>query len=139
MIIYLYTLNNIKPQQLQGFFEGWLAPPSPEKLFQILENSDDFVLAKDDLSGMIIGFATAITDGVLAAYIPFLEVLPAYRKQGIGKQLMLLLIEKLQNLYMIDLICDNELLPFYESIGLKPATGAIMRIYQNQSGTPKQV
>jgi hypothetical protein len=30
-------------------------------------------------NGRVIGFITAVTDKVLSAYIPLLEVLPAYR------------------------------------------------------------
>ena len=43
----------------------------------------DFVVAQVP-SAQVVGFVTATSDGVLSAYIPFLEVVPAYRSRGIG-------------------------------------------------------
>ena len=39
------------------------------------------MLARDD-AGRVVGFVTAISDGVLSAYIPLLEVLPEYQGAG---------------------------------------------------------
>ena len=41
----------------------------------------------DEQFNQIVGFITAISDGVLSAYIPFLEVFPAYKSKGNGKEL----------------------------------------------------
>jgi ribosomal protein S18 acetylase RimI-like enzyme len=65
----------------------------------------------------VIGFATAISDGVMSAYIPFLEVLPEYQRQGIGTELIRRLLGQLDGLYMVDLSCDAALQPFYERLG----------------------
>ena len=43
--------------------------------------------------------------------------------------------EELSHLYMIDLLCDEELLPYYEKQGMTKATGALIRNYKNQNGT----
>lgn len=83
----------------------------------------------------MVGFITAITDGVLSAYIPLLEVLPAYRGRGTGSELLRRLLQKLDHLYMVDLLCDAELQPFYERMGMRPATGMMIRNYAKQSGT----
>jgi hypothetical protein len=37
----------------------------------------------------VVGFITAISDGVLTAYVPFLEVLPAHRRQGVANPQLL--------------------------------------------------
>ncbi len=50
----------------------------------------------DDENGKFVGFITAITDKILSAYIPFLEVLPEYQRQGIGKELVKRMLEKRQ-------------------------------------------
>ena len=42
--------------------------------------------------------------------------------------------EELKNLYMIDLICDENLIPYYEKLGMQKATGALIRNYDNQNG-----
>ena len=54
------------------------------------------------------------------------------RGQGIGSELVHRLLARLSHLYMIDLICDPELQPFYARLGLKPYTGMIRRNYERQ-------
>ncbi len=90
------------------------------------------VLALD--GDQVVGYITAITDGVLAAYIPHLEVLPPYKGQGIGTELLRRIFDQLQHLYMIDLICDADVQPFYDRVGMIRYTGMIKRNYDRQSG-----
>ena len=85
------------------------------------------VLAVDDQNSRVVGFVNAISDGVLCAYIPFLEVLPAYQRQGIGDELVRRLLKLLDNLYMIDLTCDRPLQKFYERFGMRSSTGMMIR------------
>jgi hypothetical protein len=42
--------------------------------------------------------------------------------------------DELSHLYMIDLICDSELIPFYEKLGMSKSYGAIVRNYEMQNG-----
>ena len=135
MINYTFTTKGISPEQLKGFFAGWPNPPSPETHLRLLKNSDEIVLAIDQEAKRVVGFITAITDHVLSAYIPLLEVLPEYRGRGIGKELVDSMLVRLGDLYMIDLICDQELQAFYAKHGMFEATGMMMRNYDNQSGT----
>jgi len=134
VIEYRTSLKNITGPQLDGFFEGWPAPPSPEMHLKLLEQSDCIVLATETESGQVVGFITAVTDHVLSAYIPLLEVLPEYRKQGIGKTLIRRMIELLNGIYMIDLTCDSDVQPFYKSVGMQPMSGMMIRNYDFQSG-----
>jgi len=134
MINYTFTTEGISPEQLKGFFDGWLNPVSPETHLRLLRNSDEIVLAIDRETKRVVGFITAITDHVLSAYIPLLEVSPEYRGRGIGKELVDSMLERLGDLYMIDLICDQELQAFYAKRGMREATGMMMRNYDNQSG-----
>lgn len=134
MIEYTDSLAGIGHDDLRGgFFEGWTNAPSPETHLRLLENSDAFVLALEE-SGTVVGFVTALTDGVLCAYIPLLEVLPAHRGGGIGHELVRRALSKLDDLYMVDLLCDPGLRPFYASMGMSPATGMMVRRYTNQAG-----
>lgn len=133
-ILYQDTLKGIVPEKLNGFFIGWPNPPTPKVHFAILENSSAFVLAVDERTEQVIGFITAVSDGILAAYIPLLEVLPEYQNRGIGTLLVDRMLEKLDDIYMIDLMCDAELQPYYEQLGLTKANGMIKRNYHRQSG-----
>lgn len=139
MIRYTPDLDGITAERLQGgFFVGWPNPPSPEMHLRILQNAYRVVLAVDDAAENqpVIGFINAISDGVLAAFIPLLEVLPTYQGQGIGTELTRRMLEALQPLYAVDLLCDESLIPFYQRLGLIPATGAACRNYAMQSGCP---
>jgi len=136
MVLFTDSLDILTPDQLQGFFVGWPNPPSPETHLEVLKNSDAVVLAIAEETGAVIGFITAISDRVLSAYIPLLEVLPAYQHQGIGKQLVQKMLHKLQHLYMVDLLCDPELQGFYGQFGMISATGMMQRRYENQAGNP---
>lgn len=133
MITYMDSPDGITVAHLRGgFFAGWLHPPTPETHLKLLHGSDHVILARDD--EQVIGYITAISDGVLAAYIPHLEVLPAYRGQGIGSELVRRMLDQLRHLYMIDLMCDPDVQPFYERLGLRRYSGMIYRNYERQSG-----
>lgn len=131
MIVYLDSLDKIKPQNLTGFFVGWPSPPTPETLYKLLKESDKFIIAFDEEADKAVGFITAITDNVLSVYIPFIEVLPSYQKKGIGKELMQRMLEQYKDFYMIDVVCDEEMRPFYEQFGMKPLTAMVKRNYKN--------
>ena len=134
MITYVHTLEDISPEQIDGFFVGWPDPPSKEVHFRLLHSSDEVVLAIDKNSDKVVGFITAITDQVLSAYIPFVEVLGNYQGRGIGKKLVGLMLDRLKDFYMIDLLCDEDLQGFYEKLGMSKARGMMVRNYEYQSG-----
>ncbi|MFH1374683.1 MAG: GNAT family N-acetyltransferase [bacterium] len=134
MAAYVDSIDGVTADRLQGFFVGWPNPPSAETHLRILAGSDHVVMAIDDKSDRVVGFITAISDGVLSAYMPLLEVLPDYQGQGIGKELMRRMLEKLRGLYMIDLLTDRELETFYSPLGLKPGFAMVIRDFERQSG-----
>jgi len=131
LIVYVDDLSQTKPRNLGGFFTGWKNPPSKEKLLEILRNSDYVVLAVDNETGNVIGFINALSDKVLYAYIPMLEVLPAHQGQGIGTKLVNLMLEKLKNFYAVDLCCDEEIESFYQHFDFHKVSGMIKRNYKN--------
>lgn len=132
MIKYTSSLEHITKDMLQGFFVDWPNPPSSKSHLKILKGSYIVWLALKDKR--VIGFITAISDGVLSAYIPLLEVLPEYQNMGIGKELVSRMLESLKHLYMIDLLCDKKLQGYYNKFKMTNATGVILRNYERQSG-----
>lgn len=116
MIEFRETVGGLGAAALRGFFVGWPEPPSAERLLALLSASTHVTLALD--GERVVGFAAASSDGVLSAYVPLLEVLPEYQSRGIGTELMRRLLAQLDELYMVDLACDEELVPFYERLGL---------------------
>jgi GNAT superfamily N-acetyltransferase len=75
---------------------------------------------------------------VLCAYIPLLEVLPAYQHQGIGATLFARMKDRLRNYYAIDLLCDEAVQPFYQRLGMQPMHGMGLRNYARQSGRAEE-
>ena len=70
MIKYTNTLEDITPDSLKGFFVNWPNPPSQAKHYEILEKSSHFWVAIDKQTDNVVGFITAISDEVIASYIP---------------------------------------------------------------------
>jgi GNAT superfamily N-acetyltransferase len=139
MIEYLNSPDGIKPEQLTGFFVGWPKPPSTETHLKLLQGSSHVVLAMETESGRVVGFVNAVSDRVLSAYIPLLEVLPEFQGRGIGGELVTRLMAKLDGLYMIDLVCNEDLIPFYERFGLVPShtmqvVSMMKRDFDHQAG-----
>jgi len=133
MIDYTNKLENISEEMLSGFFVGWHNPPSQSAHMSILEGSYCVWLAIDKRVNKVVGFINAISDGVLSAYIPLLEVLPEYRNVGIGGELITRMLESLKGLYMVDLLCDKNLQGYYAKFGMHDATGSFSRNYDRQS------
>ncbi|MCW2921067.1 MAG: putative acetyltransferase [Thermoleophilia bacterium] len=130
---YTDALDGVAPASLRGFFVGWPDPPTPQTHLRLLHSSYAAIVAIHD--ERVIGFVTAISDGVLSAYIPLLEVLPEFQGHGIGMELVRRMRDRLADLYMVDLLCDDDVAPFYERVGgFSPARGFSVRTYSMQSG-----
>lgn len=132
MIIYQTTTSNITPAQLTGFFTHWSKQPSADTLLKILQGSDHIVIALAQETQKVIGYITAISDGVSCAYIPHLEVRESYRGKGIGSKLVRSILDEIGDLYMTDLMCDDNLAPFYTRLGFTACGGMIRRNYSKQ-------
>ncbi len=139
MIVYRESTEGVTPAALAGFFVGRPNPPDADTHLRILDHSDAFVLAVEEERSRVVGFITAITDHVVAAYIPHLEVLPPYQGQGIGRALVERMLVRLQDLYMIDLLCDADVEDFYAGLGFQKAGGMCVRNYENQAGARQPV
>lgn len=134
MIDYMTSTDRLALEQLGGFFVGWPNPPDPATHLRLLQQSAHVVLAIDSETQRVVGFITAVTDGVLSAYIPLLEVLPAYQHRGIGGELVERMLDRLRDIYMVDLLCDQELQRFYSEFGMQPCHGMMLRNYTHQCG-----
>ncbi len=108
--------EGLRSEDLAGFFVGWPSAPSLDDRLGILRSADEVVVCRIP-DGAVVGFATAITDHRFAAYIPLVEVLPEYQGRGIGSQMVQTLLERLRCCYMVDLVCDEDVVPFYERLG----------------------
>lgn len=126
MITYLDEPGAIRAEQVgEGFFVGWPTPPSAQQLVDVMDGSYRRVWALD--GDRVVGYINAISDGVLTAFIPWLEVLPEYQNQGIGQELVRRIVASLEDMYSIDLACDDHLIGYYERLGFFEGTAMVMR------------
>ncbi len=127
VIYYTDDLAAVRENMLDGFFAGWPRRPSAGQHLAVLRGSYRSVVAIDDAEDRVAGFVNMISDGVLTAFIPWLEVLPAYQGQGIGSELMRRILDGTDRFYSVDLVCDAELIPYYERFGMRGLTSAMLR------------
>jgi ribosomal protein S18 acetylase RimI-like enzyme len=125
-VTYTDKLCDISADTLKGFFVGWRSPLTSKQHYDVLCGSTHFVAALN-ADGRVVGFVTALSDGVNSAFIPLLEVLPEYQHRGIGGELMRLMLSKLDGIPNIDLTCDPDLQPFYERFNMFRSAGMILR------------
>ena len=121
---YQDDLEGITPDDLDGFFEGWPRRPSAQQFHQMLQRSTFVVLATED--DEVVGFISANSDGMNAS-IPLLEVRPEARGRGVGRALVTRMLDLLADHYAVDVVCDDDLVPFYEQFALVPLRAMIRR------------
>ena len=127
MIYYTDNLASVREDMLHGFFAGWPRQPSARQHLAVLRASYRSVVAIDDAHQRVAGFVNMLSDGVLTAFIPWLEVLPGYQGQGIGSELMRRILEGTEGFYSVDLVCDEPLIPYYARFGMRSASSALLR------------
>lgn len=132
---YRDDLCGVDADQLDGFFEGWPRPPSPGQFLVVLSGASYVELAwRGD---RIVGFISANSDGMNAS-VPLLEVLSAARGRGIGTALVTRMLDRLSDHYAVDVVCDEDLVPFYERFGLVPLRAMVSRQPGNAPSTTDQ-
>ncbi len=125
VISYNTDVSDLAEGDLAGFFVGWPTPPSPAQHLAVLRGSYRVVIARS--GSEIAGFVNMISDGVLTAFIPWLEVRPEFQRRGIGSELMRRILAEGGHLYSVDLTCDESLRPYYERLGMAALTGMGLR------------
>ena len=134
-ITYTHKIDTLSPPQLRGFFADWPEHPDPDTHLEILRSSYAVWLAIDQ--ERCVGFINALSDSVFYAYIPLLEVLPEYQGQGIGTELVRRMLETLESMYAVDIVCDESVAPFYNAKGFSRCVGMAKRNYANQGAANK--
>jgi ribosomal protein S18 acetylase RimI-like enzyme len=132
-ITYTDNIDKVKATALEGFFEDWPNPPDPSRHLKILAASYKVWLAMD--GEKCVGFINALSDGILHAYIPLLEVLPVYQGLGIGTELIRRMEQSLEKVYAIDLVCDEHLTGYYQRLGFTQIIGMAKRNHEFQDGS----
>ena len=120
------SLKNLPSEQVQVLYESvqWSAyTKDMPKLIRGIENSEIVITAwnEEELAGLI----RCLTDFETIAYIQDILVKPAWRKQGIGDELMRQTLAKLSGIRQIALMTEDGeavkgLHAWYRSHGFQP-------------------
>lgn len=116
------TNKDLHPANILALYSdaGWTNyTKDMPKLMRCIANSLDLISAWD--GDKLIGLIRTIGDKETFIYIQDILILKEYKRQGIGRKLMKLILEKYQDVRQIVLLTDSELeqKSFYESMGLK--------------------
>ena len=97
----------------------WLHEHDPSHIPALVRSSFAFAIAVDQISGRAIGMGRVISDGVADAYIQDLVVLPEYREQGVGKNILQTLLRFCysRKITWIALIAEPGTEEFYSRLG----------------------
>src|ERR1044072_3739389 len=125
IVTYQAGVDGVSAADLAGFFVGWPSPPSPDRRLDLLRGSSHVGVAPDGEPG--VGFVTALSDGVLMAYVPLLEVLPEYQHAGVGTALVDRVLDELGELYGVDGCCYDAVVPLYARFGFQRVIGMVLR------------
>ena len=110
---------------------NWSSAQKPDRLLQALHHSHTVITAWD--GEILVGLGSAISDGFMVAYFPYLVVLPEYQRQGIGKEIVTRLLKQYEDFHQLALIADGKAIKFYKRMGFEPAGGCkALWIYDGQ-------
>lgn len=129
---YVFT-NDLAPDAVAHLFSqtAWTKTRTPEQIAWMLK-STPLILAAFD-SDRLIGVARVITDDLFRAYIEDVIVDEAFRGQGIGRELMEHLMDRLVHVEEITFNCEEHLIPFYEKFGFERFDMPFMHIWRGGS------
>jgi GNAT superfamily N-acetyltransferase len=74
----------------------------------------------------LIGFARAVSDGILRAYVEDVIVSPGWRGTGAGRALLAGLVEQLRTVPVVTLFCSPDLVRYYEASSFKKTRQVVM-------------
>jgi ribosomal protein S18 acetylase RimI-like enzyme len=110
----------------------WKEEYDPAEIRRIIEGSFGFAVAIDTASGRAIGMGRAISDGVSDAYLQDLIMDPRFRRRGIGRSIVSVLVAycKKSGISWIGLIAEPGSENFYIPLGFGRMEGHVPMIYR---------
>jgi len=128
---WLYSQNEIDWEALSDLYKvAPLGNKNPEDLEKAFSNSMFKCFVFDDEK--LIGVGRGLADGIDCSYICDVAVLPDYQGAGIGKDIVLNLVEQSKDHKKIILYAYPGKESFYKNLGFQRMNTA-MAIFKNQS------
>lgn len=130
-------VDNWSKEEIVALYKSagwWKESYDPSAITQLITGSFAFAVAVNPSLGKAIGMGRIISDGASDAYIQDLVVLPEYRGQGIGKQLVNALLARClsKGVLWIGVISEPGQDGFYSPLGFKTMDSHIPMRYQTE-------
>lgn len=119
--MFSYSISNyFNKQEIVSLFKsvGWKSADYPGQLFSSITNSETVVSARNSRSELI-GLMTAVSDGGMNVFFPYLLVNPRYQGRGAGKNIVEIMLGKYIGTYRKILICSTANVEFYKKCGFE--------------------
>lgn len=111
------------PAELRSLYQhyGWWKDRSCEDIRTAVNNSEEFIAARETETDQLVASARVLTDYVYTGKILDLIVHESYRRHGLGTEVMEALLDRpsLQNVATLTVNCREGLVPFYEKFGFE--------------------
>jgi ribosomal protein S18 acetylase RimI-like enzyme len=116
----------IPPRAVRELYDhvGWTRPASEEALAEVLKAGPAVGAWNRD---KLVGFVRALSDGHLVAYVEDVMVHEGYRHSGVGRKLMVRLLEEIGSVAKVNLFCEAPVVRFYEGSGFRQTSYLLMQ------------
>jgi GNAT superfamily N-acetyltransferase len=125
ILVVPHGVRAIPPDGVIGLYRavGWWPERTAEQIGSVLSASPAAGAWRGE---RLIGFARAVTDGVLRAYVEDIVVAPDQRGHGAGRELLACLMQVVAPVPLVSLFCAAELVPFYETCSFRATRQRVM-------------
>jgi GNAT superfamily N-acetyltransferase len=129
MITLRDDVEGLVDSDLEGFHAQWSYPMPGARVLAMLCGSAVRVVAVEqgERDARVVGYAAAISDGAVFAYLSSVEVRESHRGRGLGRALVQRVLDRCRELYAVDLLCDEGLVLFYAQLGFARVAGMCVR------------
>ena len=90
-------------------------------------------------AGKLVGFARAVIDTNLRAYLEDVVVDRAHRRRGVATAILERLLSELGTTHLVSLFSSAELAPFYRRLGFRPTRQVVMHLHTREPGSTARV
>ena len=122
----------ILPASVRGLYDhvGWDRPATEEVLAEVLAAGPAVGAWEGD---RLAGFARALSDGHLAAYVEDVMVHETYRRRGVGEQIVAVQLEEIGAVAKVNLFCEPPVAWFYEANGFHRTSYVLMQCGETEA------
>jgi ribosomal protein S18 acetylase RimI-like enzyme len=125
IVVVTHSQRVVQPDGVLALYraQGWWPDRTAEQVAAVLATAP---AAGAWRGSELVGFARAVTDGLLRAYVEDVIVAPELRHAGIGRALLDCLLPELAPVPVVTLFCPADLVPFYEPSGFHATSQIVM-------------